>query len=83
MNESNTTINGIVLNASISKCLSNLQKNRAKSLADLLDDSIGFLLEYNSYFYEDSKAFLDVLATLHNARTELLGLIPTEKGGEV
>ena len=66
----NTTVNGIVLNDSISNCLLKLQNNRAASLAELLDDSIGFLLE-----------FLDVLATLHNARTEFLGLIPNQKGG--
>ena len=33
------------------------------------------------YFYDNSKTFLDVLATLHNARTEFLGLIPNQKGG--
>lgn len=45
------------------------------------DDSIGFLLEYSGYFYDNSKTFLDILATLHNARTEFLGLIPNQKGG--
>lgn len=77
----NTTVNGIVLNESISKKLLGLQKFRAVLLAELLDDSIGFLLENNSFFYERSKEFLDVLATLHNARTEFLGLIPNEEGG--
>ena len=77
----NTTVNGIVLNDSISNCLLKLQNNRAASLAELLDDSIGFLLEYSGYFYDNSKTFLDVLATLHNARTEFLGLIPNQKGG--
>ena len=72
----NTTVNGIVLDDSISNCLLKLQNNRAASLAELLDDSIGFLLEYSGYFYDNSKTFLDVLATLHNARTEFLGLIP-------
>ena len=61
----NTTVNGIVLNDSISNCLLKLQNNRAASLAELLDDSIGFLLEYSGYFYDNSKTFLDVLATLH------------------
>ena len=51
------------------------------ALAELLDDSIGFLLEYSGYFYDNSKTFLDILATLHNARTEFLGLIPNQKGG--
>ena len=77
----NTTVNGIVLDDSISNCLLKLQNNRAASLAELLDDSIGFLLEYSGYFYDNSKTFLDVLATLHNARTEFLGLIPKQKGG--
>ena len=77
----NTTVNGIVLDDSISNCLLKLQNNRAASLAELLDDSIGFLLEYSGYFYDNSKTFLDVLATLHNARTEFLGLIPNQKGG--
>ena len=58
----NTTVNGIVLNDSISNCLLKLQNNRAASLAELLDDSIGFLLEYSGYFYDNSKTFLDVLA---------------------
>ena len=62
----NTTVNGIVLNDSISNCLLKLQNNRAASLAELLDDSIGFLLEYSGYFYDNSKTFLDVLATLHS-----------------
>lgn len=75
----NTTVNGIVLNDSISNCLLKLQNNRAASLAELLDDSIGFLLEYSGYFYDNSKTFLDVLATLHNARTEFLGLIPNQR----
>lgn len=66
----NTTVNGIVLDDSISNCLLKLQNNRAASLAELLDDSIGFLLEYSGYFYDNSKTFLDILATLHNARTE-------------
>ena len=73
--------NGIVLDDSISNCLLKLQNNRAASLAELLDDSIGFLLEYSGYFYDNSKTFLDILATLHNARTEFLGLIPNQKGG--
>ena len=77
----NTTVNGIVLDDSISNCLLKLQNNRAASLAELLDDSIGFLLEYSGYFYDNSKTFLDVLATLHNARSEFLGLIPNQKGG--
>lgn len=71
----------IVLDDSISNCLLKLQNNRAASLAELLDDSIGFLLEYSGYFYDNSKTFLDILATLHNARTEFLGLIPNQKGG--
>ena len=58
----NTTVNGIVLDDSISNCLLKLQNNRAASLAELLDDSIGFLLEYSGYFYDNSKTFLDVLA---------------------
>lgn len=77
----NTTVNGIVLNESISKKLLGLQKFRAVLLAELLDDSIGFLLENNSFFNERSKEFLDVLATLYNARIEFLGLIPNEEGG--
>lgn len=51
----NTTVNGIVLNDSISNCLLKLQNNRAASLAELLDDSIGFLLEYSGYFYDKFK----------------------------
>ncbi len=51
----NTTVNGIVLDDSISNCLLKLQNNRAASLAELLDDSIGFLLEYSGYFYDNSK----------------------------
>ena len=58
-----------------------LHNNRASALAELLDDSFGFLLEYSGYFYDNAKTFLDVLVTLHNARTEFLGLIPNQKGG--
>lgn len=77
----NVTVNEIVLNESISKNLLGLQKSRAASLAELLDDSIGFLLENNHYFFDKPQAFLEVLATLHDARTEFLGLIPNEEGG--
>ena len=58
-----------------------LFRSTSKNVFELLDDSIGFLLEYSGYFYDNSKTFLDVLATLHNARTEFLGLIPNQKGG--
>lgn len=44
-----TIINGVVLDDSIAKRLSDLQNGQATFLANLLDDSIGFLLEYNSF----------------------------------
>ena len=49
---------------------------------NLLDDSIGFLLEYNNFFTDNSNGFVNVLAVLHHARTELLGIVPEKKGGE-
>ena len=76
-----TIINGVVLDDSIAKRLSDLQNGQATFLANLLDDSIGFLLEYNSFFTNNSSGFVDVLAVLHNARTELLGIVPEKKGG--
>ena len=60
----NTTVNGIVLDDSISNCLLKLQNNRAASLAELLDDSIGFLLEYSGYFYDNSKTFFGCFSNI-------------------
>lgn len=56
-----TIINGVVLDDSIAKRLSDLQNGQATFLANLLDDSIGFLLEYNSFFTNNSSGFVDVL----------------------
>lgn len=77
-----TNVNGVVLDDSIAKRLSNLQNGQAAFLANLLDDSIGFLLEYNNFFTDNSSGFVNVLAVLHHARTELLGIVPEKKGGE-
>lgn len=74
-----TVVNGIVLNDAICKRLSDLQNGQAESLANMLDDSIGFLLEHNGCFSEKTKGFVDVLAILHLARTEFRGLIPEGK----
>lgn len=67
--------------ADYTKRLSDLQNGQATFLANLLGDSIGFLLEYNSFFTNNSSGFVDVLAVLHHARTELLGIVPEKKGG--
>lgn len=70
------TINGVVLNESISEHLRSLQDWEAKSLAGLLDDAIGFMLGNSSFFEDDARNFVEVLATLHNARIQFLELIP-------
>ncbi len=77
-----TTINGVVLNERISKKLAFLQTGYAESIANELDDAIGYLLEEIGCEYRDPKALIATLTTLHNARTELLGLIPDKEGGE-
>lgn len=76
-----TKVNGVVLNDKISKNLSILQDNYAHALASGLDDAIGFLLEDSSSSNSEPKALINVLCTLHNARTEFLNLIPEEEGG--
>lgn len=77
---STTTKNGVVLNERISKKLAFLQDGYAKAIADGLDNAIGYLLEEMGSEYRNPKDFIATLTTLHNARTELLGLIPNEKG---
>lgn len=75
-------VNGVVLTERISGNLYKLQDGYAGALAHGLDEAIGFLLENRSMIIGDSNEFLNVLETLHNARTEFLGLIPQgEKGG--
>lgn len=77
-----TKVNEVVLNDKISKNLSSLQRGYAQALASGLDDAIGFLLEESNTGSFDPQNLINVLGTLHNARTEFLGLIPEEvKGG--
>lgn len=76
-----TTVNGVMLNERISKKLASLQYGYAKSIADGLDDAIGYILEEIGCEYKNPKALVETLTTLHNARTELLGLIPDKEGG--
>lgn len=77
-----TNINGVILNEDISQRLAKLQNGNAKSLASFLDDATRFLLDNYQFFDGNEKDLLDVLCTLHTVRTEILGLIPEEKGGE-
>lgn len=74
-------VNGVVLNDSIAKRLSDLQNGNAKLIAGFLDNSIGFLLGNSQYFCGAERELLDVLSSLNIARTELLGIIPEKKGG--
>lgn len=76
-----TTINGVVLNDTISKKLSFLQEGYASAIASGLDNAIGYLLEKNGMECDNAKELINILATLHNARIELLGLIPGKEGG--
>ncbi len=77
-----TKVNEIVLTDKVSKSLSLLQRGYAQALASGLDDAIGFLLEESNQGCSDPRNLINVLGTLHNARTEFLGLIPEEtKGG--
>lgn len=75
-------VNGVVLNECISNKLGELQQGYAVAIAEGLDNAIGFLLEKTYIEDSDPKELLGVLSTLHNARIELLALVPTtEKGG--
>jgi hypothetical protein len=77
-----TKVNEIVLSEKVSKNLAFLQQGYAQALASGLDDAIGFLLEESNQGSSDPRNLINVLGTLHNARTGLLGLIPEEtKGG--
>ncbi len=76
-----TNINGVILNDTISKKLSFLQGGYASAIASDLDNAIGYLLEKNGMECDNAKELINILATLHNARTELLGLIPDKEGG--
>ena len=77
-----TKVNEIVLTDKVSKNLSVLQRGYAQALASGLDDAIGLLLEESNQGGFEPQNLINVLGTLHNARTELLGLIPEDtKGG--
>lgn len=77
-----TNVNGVVLDDSIAKRLSNLQNGYANLIAVFLNNSISFLLENSQYFDNAEKELLDVLSSLNIARNELLGIVPEKKGGE-
>lgn len=77
-----TNVNGVVLDDSIAKRLSNLQNGYANLIAGFLNNSISFLLENSQYFDNAEKELLDVLSSLNIARNELLGIVPEKKGGE-
>lgn len=76
-----TNINGVILNDTISKKLCFLQEGYASAIASGLDNAIGYLLEKAGSECDNPKVLINILATLHNARTELLGLIPDKEGG--
>lgn len=77
-----TKVNGIVLSEKVAEKLSFLQQGYAQAIASGLDNTIGFLLEECNQGSLDPQNLINVLGTLHNARTELLGLIPEGmKGG--
>ena len=77
-----TIVNGVIIDDTISKALIGLQEWYADALATGLDGAIGFLLENSNYLNGDDRELLNVLGTLHNAKTEILALVPhTEKGG--
>lgn len=77
----NENINGIVLTDSIAQKISFLQSGYSKAIVEGLDNAIGYLLENSVCCNLNPKDLLNVLSTLHNARTELLGLIPGEQEG--
>lgn len=77
----NNTMNGIIIDESIAKRLSSLQGGYADAIARGLDDAIGFILENIEGSGLDPRKLINVLGSLHNARTELMGLIPEEKKG--
>lgn len=78
-----STLNGIILDDSITKRLSSLQQGYADAIVSGLDYAIGFILENVDSSDLDPKKLINVLGSLHNARTELLGLIPdVKKGGK-
>lgn len=75
-------VNGVVLNERISNKLANLQDGYAAAIISGLDEAFGFLLENTESLSCSSKELLNILSTLHNAKMELLALIPQkeEKG---
>lgn len=77
----NNTLNGIILDDSIAKRLSYLQGGYADAIARGLDDAIGFILENIDSSDLEPRKLINVIGSLHNARTEFLGLIPNEEGG--
>lgn len=78
-----TNINGVILNERISQKLCFLQEGYATAIAYGLDNAIGYILEEAGSECNKPKVLIEVLATLHNAKTELLSLLPLkEEGGE-
>lgn len=75
-----TTINGIILDERITQSIISLQGDYGKAIARGLDDAIGYLLEVVGLECNDPRKLLNILSTLHNARTELLGIIPEQEG---
>lgn len=76
-----TNINGVVLDERIAYTLQKLQDGGASAIASGLDKVIGYLLE-EAADCDNPKDTVNMLFTLHYARTELLALVPNEEGGK-
>lgn len=76
-----TVINGVMMDEHIARNLAFLQKGYGVAIADGLDVAIGYLLEIAGTECDNPRQLLNILSTLHNARTGLLGIMPDKEGG--
>lgn len=82
MNDMN--VNGIVLDDTITKQLSDLQDEYARVLSDGLGNIMDFILEECVLHINGrEKKLLEYIETIHATQKALKKLIPEKKGGEL
>lgn len=81
MNEMN--VNGIVLDDTVTKQLSDLQDEYARVLSDGLGNIMDFILEECVLHINGrEKKLLEYIETIHATQKALKKLVPEKKGGE-
>lgn len=81
MNDVN--VNGIVLDDTVTKQLSDLQDEYARILSDGLSKIMDFILEECVLHTNGSeKKLLEYIETIHATQKALMKLVPEKKGGE-